>query len=107
MDKWLEEHVRRLADNRCEYCRIPSAAGRFRHVLDHVIARYHGGGSVLDNLALCCARCNEFKGSNIAGIDSIPGLCLGSITLAGIVGSNTFLPLRVRARKALMEAEEM
>jgi len=37
--------------------------------LDHVIARQHGGKAQFDNLALCCGKCNRFKGSNIAGID--------------------------------------
>src|SRR5437870_3375634 len=69
MNKGLVEAVRRRAGDRCEYCRMPGAASRLKHVADHIIARQHHGPTTLDNLALCCARCNEFKGPNLAGID--------------------------------------
>src|SRR4051812_45666602 len=61
--------LRRRAGGRCEYCRIPEAGSRFGHVIDHVIARQHGGLTELSNLALACGRCNNSKGPNIAGID--------------------------------------
>ena len=32
-----------------------------------------GGQTVVDNLALCCAVCNRFKGSDIASIDPETG----------------------------------
>lgn len=69
----LEDEVRRLAANRCEYCRVPDAVVKLRHVLDHVIARQHGGQTILENLALCCGRCNQSKGPNIAGLDPLTG----------------------------------
>src|SRR5437763_2594049 len=65
----LEQTIRRLAGDRCEYCRMPEIESRFPHVLDHVIARQHGGKTEAANLALCCGRCNQFKGPNIASID--------------------------------------
>jgi hypothetical protein len=34
----------------------------------------HGGGEILDNLALACIHCNRYKGPNIAGIDSRTGV---------------------------------
>jgi hypothetical protein len=37
--------------------------------MDHVIAVKHGGQTTAENLALCCAVCNRFKGSDIASID--------------------------------------
>lgn len=37
--------------------------------IDHIIARQHGGPTALENLALCCGRCNLSKGPNIAGLD--------------------------------------
>jgi hypothetical protein len=52
---------------------MPETASRFAHVLDHIIARQHGGKTDLNNLALCCGRCNQFKGPNIAGIDPMSG----------------------------------
>jgi hypothetical protein len=39
------------------------------HEVDHVIALKHGGQIIADNLALCCAICNRFKGTDIASID--------------------------------------
>ena len=65
----LERQVRELARNRCEYCHIPDGIIHFPHVLDHVIARQHGGKSKVQNLVLCCGRCNQYKGPNIAGLD--------------------------------------
>ncbi len=37
--------------------------------VDHVVARQHGGRTVLSNLALSCLHDNCHKGPNIAGID--------------------------------------
>jgi len=39
------------------------------HEIDHVIAEKHGGPTNADNLALACALCNGFKGSDLASID--------------------------------------
>ena len=69
MDKELDLEVRRRANGRCEYCLYPEAASTLRHVVDHIIARQHGGLTLLENLALCCGRCNLHKGPNIAGLD--------------------------------------
>jgi hypothetical protein len=69
----LEDGIRKLALERCEYCHIPDSAGKLRHVLDHIIAKQHGGQTIADNLALCCGRCNQSKGPNIAGLDPATG----------------------------------
>jgi hypothetical protein len=37
--------------------------------VDHIVARQHGGESVLKNLALACMHCNQRKRPNIAGRD--------------------------------------
>lgn len=52
---------------------MPEAASTIKHVLDHIVARQHHGPTVLENLALCCDRCNEFKGPNLSGIDPDSG----------------------------------
>ena len=39
--KRIDQLVRERVDNRCEYCRLPQAAVRFRFPLDHVTARQH------------------------------------------------------------------
>jgi hypothetical protein len=40
---------------------------------DHIIARQHGGLTVLENLALSCLHCNRHKGPDIAGRDAATG----------------------------------
>lgn len=63
------QRVRRRAGGNCEYCRLPEAASVLPHQVDHVIASQHGGLDDLDNLCLCCIRCNLKKGPNIASLD--------------------------------------
>jgi len=41
--------------------------------VDRIIARRHGGQTVLENLALACLHCNRHKGPNIAGTDPRTG----------------------------------
>jgi hypothetical protein len=69
----LRELVRLRAAGFCEYCRIPERFTFVEHEIDHVIAIKHGGQTVSGNLALCCAVCNRFKGSDIASIDPETG----------------------------------
>ena len=42
-------------------------------VIDHIIARQHGGQSERSNLALACLNCNAHKGPNISGLDPKTG----------------------------------
>lgn len=73
----LEDRVRERAGGRCEYCRLPRSASPFDFLIDHVIARQHGGPSTFGNLALCCPHCNAHKGPNIGSRDPggrVPGL---------------------------------
>lgn len=69
MERLLEDQVRRRADGRCEYCRMPEEFDPLPFQIDHVIARQHGGATSLGNLALACLACNNHKGPNVAGID--------------------------------------
>lgn len=73
MDKRLDQEVRRRAKDICEYCRMPQTFYRHRFVIDHIIARQHGGPTTPENLALCCLPCNRYKGPNVAGIDPESG----------------------------------
>jgi hypothetical protein len=73
MARTPEEKIRKLAGNCCEYCRLPEGSTKFGHVLDHIVARQHGGETSFENLALCCGNCNQFKGPNIAGLDPLTG----------------------------------
>ena len=72
MNEAARQAVFERSGRRCEYCLVPhdppGAADPLLpgpHV-DHVIARQHGGGDGLDNLATACFRCNGLKGPNIA-----------------------------------------
>jgi len=65
--------VRQRARGRCEYCRIPLSRVAIPPEVDHVIARHHGGKTVMENLAMACAHCNAYKGPNVAGVDSRSG----------------------------------
>jgi hypothetical protein len=69
MDSALEELVRRRAGSRCEYCLLPQTLVSTPFQLDHIIARFHGGASEAENLAYACFHCNNFKGTNVAGVD--------------------------------------
>ena len=49
-----------LADHPlCEYCRLPLS---FAVSLDHRTPIGRGGRHAIDNLAVCCSRCNAMKG---------------------------------------------
>ncbi len=69
MNQLLVQQVWQRAGHRCEYCRIPHPHYRLPFQVDHIIARQHGGETILANLAMACFHCNRFKGPNIAGLD--------------------------------------
>lgn len=77
MPRELLESLRRAvvvrAQARCEYCLYPEGKSAFAHQVDHIVSRKHGGGSTLENLALCCIFCNRYKGSDIAAIAARTG----------------------------------
>lgn len=65
----MRDAVTRRACHACEYCRLPLGVSLDIFHIDHIVARQHGGKTVLHNLALCCSRCNEHKGPNLSTID--------------------------------------
>jgi hypothetical protein len=65
----IQERARFL----CEYCKLPDSLGFANFEVDHIIARAHGGGSLLDNLAWSCLYCNLNKGSNLSSVDPKTG----------------------------------
>ena len=69
----VRRQVQARGGGRCEYCRLPQFADPFPFHVEHVIARKHGGGNELGNLALACDTCNLHKGSDLAGIDPRTG----------------------------------
>jgi hypothetical protein len=73
MDKALKIEVRPLANERCEYCRLPQAFLLEPFQFDHVIARKHGGPTEVSNVVFCCVHCNQHKGTDLSGIDPDSG----------------------------------
>lgn len=69
----LRQRVHRRAGGRCEYCLIPQSISFAAHEIDHIFARKHGGRSDYGNLALSCALCNKYKGSDLSSLDPETG----------------------------------
>ncbi len=65
----LRRQVYERARGCCEYCLIPNVATFTAHEIDHIIAEKHGGSTESENLALSCAECNKYKGSDVASIN--------------------------------------
>ncbi len=127
MAESFESTLRSVAKGRCEYCLTPESASRLKHVVDHIIARQHGGATEFGNLAFCCGRCNQFKGPNIAGLDPLSrdlvrlfnprrdrwadhfqymGAVLVGLTPMGRATAMVLainVPLRIAARQALLD----
>ena len=70
MDAAVRDLVRRRAEYRCEYCRLPQdAAPFFTFHIEHITAKQHDGSDDPSNLALACPDCNSHKGPNLTSID--------------------------------------
>jgi hypothetical protein len=68
----LRRQVAERDGHRCSYCRSSEFVG-VPMVIDHVIPRKVGGPTVLNNLALACYRCNDFKGARLDAPDPWSG----------------------------------
>lgn len=77
MSSYIPERIRKevskRANNRCEYCKLPTLPIQLKHEPDHIISRKHGGLTTLENLALACFDCNRHKGTDIASYDNLTG----------------------------------
>jgi hypothetical protein len=73
MDSATRKAVRRRAGSRCKYCGLAESTVEIPFHVEHVVAKQHGGGDALNNLALACDRCNLFKGPNLTSIDPESG----------------------------------
>jgi len=69
----LKRFVYNRAKGYCEYCLVPETVTLLSHQIDHIIAEKHQGLTHANNLALSCAICNKYKGSDIASIDRETG----------------------------------
>jgi hypothetical protein len=64
----LRREIQTRASGRCEYCLMPEALLLAGCQVDHIVSRKHGGVTELSNLALCCARCNRAKGTDLGSL---------------------------------------
>ena len=71
MNSALRAQVRQRANGLCEYCQLPDSVTELPHEADHIRAIKHDGPTELENLCWACARCNDFKGSDVSAY--IPG----------------------------------
>lgn len=62
----LRREISERANDKCEYCRLPSLFYPYSYHIDHVISEKQGGETVSENLAFCCPTCNFRKGSDIS-----------------------------------------
>jgi len=71
----LRAEASERAQRRCEYCQRPDdlKLSAYAHEVDHVIAKKHGGETVLENLAYACFDCNRHKGTDLSSIDPHTG----------------------------------
>ena len=69
MNQQLRQRIHQSAKECCEYCLFPQSETAISHQIDHVRAKQHGGTDDEDNLCLCCAVCNRYKGPNLSSID--------------------------------------
>jgi len=63
--------VRERARGQCEYCRSQMIFSTHDFSIDHIVPIQKGGGSTLDNLALACQGCNNFKFTKTEAPDPI------------------------------------
>jgi len=68
----LRRQIAERDGHRCSYCRSPESVG-VPMVIDHVIPQSAGGATDINNLVLCCYRCNEFKGARLNAPDPRSG----------------------------------
>jgi hypothetical protein len=52
---------------------MPEAIFRRPFHVEHIVAKQHGGLTLLENLAFACWTCNLKKGPNLTGIDPMSG----------------------------------
>jgi HNH endonuclease len=65
--------IKQRAGGCCEYCLSQMAFCPDPFSIEHIIPRSKGGTNDLDNLAMACQGCNNFKYSHICAIDPITG----------------------------------
>ncbi|MCP4344534.1 MAG: HNH endonuclease [Desulfobacterales bacterium] len=76
-EKRVSAEQRRVVTERakkcCEYCLSQSKFATESFSVEHIIPRFFGGQTELENLALACQGCNGHKHVRIRGYDSVSG----------------------------------
>lgn len=57
----------------CEYCRSQAKYATQSFSAEHIIAHAKGGTAALDNLALACQGCNNYKYNKLEAPDPVSG----------------------------------
>ena len=65
----LREQVRQRAGDRCEYCLSHQEYVMGRLQIDHIQPVAKGGATSEENLCLACELCNQYKWTQIEGVD--------------------------------------
>lgn len=63
--------VRLRAKNFCEYCLSQEMFATQRFSIEHIFPLSKGGKTTLDNLALACQGCNNYKYNKTEGYDEL------------------------------------
>lgn len=61
ISKKNKDFIRKLAKGCCEYCQSQEAYSTQNFSMEHIIPTRLNGSNEIDNLALCCQGCNNFK----------------------------------------------
>jgi len=65
ISKLLRRQVAKRASFQCEYCKLNETDSFLSFEVEHIIAKKHGGGSEISNLAYACPQCNQYKGTDL------------------------------------------
>jgi HNH endonuclease len=65
--------IQQRANNCCEYCLSQAKFSPDPFSIEHIVPKSKGGTSDLDNLAVACQGCNNFKYNHTEAIDPIGG----------------------------------
>ncbi len=57
----------------CEYCKCQAAFSPQPFSVEHILPLVSGGENALDNLALACQGCNNYKFTNTVTLDPVSG----------------------------------
>lgn len=69
--KSVREKVEKRANKLCEYCLCPLEFSSNPFSIEHILPISKGGSNNLENLALACQGCNNYKSTKIESFDSI------------------------------------